>query len=376
MSGSSCDRRKFIKKTGSVLLSSAALSTGIIKSDKVLAAITGSREINIGTFGPSHCSTPFVYTKLRGFFKEGGLSVNLINYPTMPLIAKDLVSGKLDFGQLVVPLVFAIHTGAKPFTSKTPMVITQITGTNGAALMVKKGSGITGPMDFRGKRMANHSKLSVHYLINMMFLESYGLDYKKDVDFSVIQPNEVVDAMKNDEIDTFVMPEPKDAITEAKGIGEVYLLSKYIWPNHPCCSLVTRKEFFDKNRALVTDVTRMMTKGALLANLPETRVETIDVIRSSSDYKYDKVPREVLLKAFTPGRSDFYPFPYQSTALLIIEIMKRYNLLSSDINNRKLAQDVFQSDLSRKIMAELDADPPETNYRIEKILGKLKDFSA
>ncbi len=356
---SQLNRREFIKKSTGFIVASSAVTSGIVKPEKIFAALSSQREINIGTFGPSHCATPFVYTKLQGFFKDENLNVNLINYPTMPQIAKDLMSGRLDFGQLIVPLVFA-----------------QIAGTNGAALMVRKRSGITGPEDFKGKTMANHSKLSVHYLINMMFLETYGLNYQRDVNFKVINLNKIVDTMKNGEIDTFVMPEPKDAVTEAKGIGDIYLLSKHIWPNHPCCSVVTRREFFDKNKSLVTDVTRMITKSGLLVNRPESREDTIDILQSTSEYNYDKVPHAALKKAFTPGRSDFFPFPYQSTAMLLADIMKKYNLIPSDTDGRQLAREVFQSDLSRKLMAELGTDPPESDFRIEKILGKLKDYTV
>ena len=367
-------RRQFIKQAGCFLLSSTVASE-IISAKPALAAPLGSRQVNIGTFGPSHCATPFVYSKLCGFFKKEKLNVNLINYPTMPAIAKDLIRGKLDMCQLVVPLVFAIHSGASPFV-KTPMVVTQITGTNGSALMVKKGSGIAGPLDFKGKIMAVHSKLSVNYLMNIMFLESYGLRCRQDVMFKIIDKKEIVSAMQNGEIDSFLMPEPQDAITEAKDIGDIYLLSKYIWPNHPCCALAARRDFFEENRAMVTDVTRMVTKGGLLANRPATRLEAIDLLQSSPDYNYDKVPKAVLREAFTPGRSDFYPFPYQSSALLIIEIMKKYHLLPAETDNGKLAQEVFQSSLSRKLMTELGADAPVSDYRVEKILGKLKLYTG
>ena len=317
------DRRLFIKKAGGFVLTSALLAPDIFTPNTSFA-IAGRRVINIGAFGPSHCSIPIVYAKLHSYFKKAGLHVNLTNYPSMPMIAKDLVSGKLDFGQLIVPLVFAIHTGRNPLGLKEPMVISQIVGTNGSALMVKKGSGITSPELFKNKIMANHSKLSVHYLINRMFLETHGLDFKNDVNFKIIKLQDVVNAMQNGEVDTFVMPEPKNAVVETKGVGDVYLLSKYIWPNHPCCSLVARKELYEKEKELVTDVTRAVTQSGLYANQPDTREQIIDTLQSVPDFRFDTIPKDILKKAFTPGRSDFYPFPYQSTAMLIIEIMKKY----------------------------------------------------
>jgi len=369
-----CTRRSFIQTVGGLLISSSALGTGLLQPESIFAA-PRRREINIGTFGPSHCAAPFVYTQLKDFFKSEKLKVNLVNYPTMPGIAKDLARGKLDFGQLVAPLALAMHTGAKPFNSPTPVVITQIAGTNGSALMVRNGSGIDGPKDFKGMTVASHSKMGVNYLINMMFLEKNKLDYKKDVKFKLVGLKDMIKAMKDGEVDAFVMPEPVNAMTEDKGIGRVKLLSKYLWWNHPCCSLVTRKEMFDKDRALVASVTRMMTKGGLLINEKETRGETVDFLRSTQKYRYNTIPRNVLMRAFVPGRADFYPFPYQSSALVIIEIMKRYGLLPRAVNDKKLAKEVFLSDFSRMIMKDVGAKPPKSNYRAEKILGKVKTFS-
>ncbi len=184
-----------------------------------------------------------------------------------------------------------------------------------------------------------------------------------------------VDAMKNAEIDAFVMPEPKDALVEHLGLADVFMLSKYIWPNHTCCVLTTRREYFDKNKGLAEAVARANTRAALTVNEASTREQTIDILQSLPDYKYDKVPKPVLMKAFMPGRSDFYPFPYQSTARLVIEKMKSYKLLAAEINDKQLAEDVFLSDFYRKIIKDLGVEPPKSNYRSEKILGVEYTYS-
>lgn len=370
-----CSRREFITRVGGAVVGAASAPGWLTWQAFAQPGMSKTHEVTIGTFGPSHCATSIVFSSLRGSFKDAGINVRLINYDDMGDIAADLVNGSLDFGQLVVPLVMAMHTGAAPFNAPIPMAICQIGGTNGAALMVRKGVNIQNPEDFRGKVMANHSKLSVHYLITMMFLETHGLSYQKDVNFKLVKLDDILAAVESGQVDSFVMPEPKDALAEFKGIADVFLLSKYIWPNHPCCALVTRREYLEKNRELAADVIRVTTRSALYINRPDTREEVVDIIRSVPDFKYDKVPRAALLKAFTPGRSDFYPFPYGSSGRLIAEIMKKYQLLPSDTNEITLAKEVFQSELSHKLIAELCEEPPESNYRVEKVLGNLKFYS-
>ncbi|MBI5741351.1 MAG: ABC transporter substrate-binding protein [Nitrospirae bacterium] len=368
-------RRGFLKKAGRLAVAASLTGTALANSESLFASVSVARKISIGIFAPSHCAASFLYTRLKGIFDETKMDVTLINYEGQHSIAKDLIRGKLDFGQMITPLVFAVHTGSNPFTEKTPLALTAIGGTNGSALMVRKDSGIKDPSDFKGKTLANHSKLSVNYLINMMFLEMQGLDYEKDVRFKTLPMDKIIDSMRMKEIDSFVLPEPKNAIAEQYGIGEVFMLSKYIWPNHPCCGLVTRRRFFEDNMELAADVTRCFIRGGLIANDAANREEMVDLLRSVPDYMYDRVPRTVLLNAFTPGRSDFYPFPFQSSARVVIEMMKKYSLLPATSDEKKLAREVFLSDLSRKIMKELGVDPPESNYRTEKILGRLRVYS-
>jgi nitrate/nitrite transport system substrate-binding protein len=370
-----CSRREFIKQAAGSIVGAVSLPGWLTRPAFAQIGPPRTHEVTIGTFGPSHCATSVVFSSLRGFFKSAGVNARVINYDDMRKIAADLMNGSLDFGQLVVPLVLAMHTGAAPFHVSIPMAVCQIGGTNGAALMVRRGAEIHNPEDFKGKVMANHSTLSVHYLITMMFLETHGLSYQKDVNFKSLKLDDVLDAVGAGQVDSFVMPEPKNALAELKGIADVFLLSKYIWPNHPCCAFVARKDFFEKNRELVADVFRVTTRGALYVNRPDTRDEVVDVIRSVPDFNYDKVPRAALLKAFTPGRSDFFPFPYGSSGQLIAEIMKKYQLLPPNVDEMALARDVFQSDLSRKLIVELGEEAPESNYRVEKVLGNLKSYS-
>jgi nitrate/nitrite transport system substrate-binding protein len=367
-------RRSFMKRV-STLTASFLAGRFVLPASQVLASISTPKQIRIGTFGPSHCAVPFVYAKLSGFFRQEGLNVDLINYPNMPLIAKDLIKREIEFGQLIVPLAVAIHSGSGPFSVPTPLVIPQITGINGAALMVRNGVAIQSPLDFKGKTLGNHSKLSVHFIINMLFLREHGLDYRKDLNIRIVELDNVVDEVKNGHIDATVMPEPKNAIMEEEGIARLYMLSRYIWPNHPCCALVATRDCFEKRPDMVASVTRAMTKAGLRANDPDTREETIDLLRTSELYKYNKIPKEVLAKAFIPGRADFYPFPYQSSAALITEEMKNYGLLDNNIDTKQLSEEIFLSDFSRSIMKELGTEAPPSNYRVEKILGKSRNYS-
>jgi nitrate/nitrite transport system substrate-binding protein len=108
----------------------------------------------------------------------------------------------------VVPLAFAIHAGAKPFSKPIPLVITQIAGTDGAALMIRKKAGILAPADFKNKNISYRNKLSVHFLLSMMFLEKYGLGAQKDLNIKIIELGDMIQSVTAGQTDAFVMPEP------------------------------------------------------------------------------------------------------------------------------------------------------------------------
>jgi nitrate/nitrite transport system substrate-binding protein len=369
-------RRELLRQTGKIILACTLPALSGFRPSLARAEPVRRRPVSVGIFTPSHCSAPYLLAQAKGFFKAEGLTVELRRYPSNSQIAADLSGGRLDFGQLVIPLVFAMHTGAKPFSTPTPMAVVQITGTNGGALMIGNQSQISGPADFVGKTVAIHSKLMCHYLLFMLFLESYGLDYRKDITFQVVELDKLVDALRGGKADAIIMPEPSNAIIELNEYGKLYLLTKNIWPNHPCCALTTSKRFLAANREQVKAFSRAVTLGALMANEPERRGELVELLQGQSGFGFDRLPGPVMQRAFTPGRTDFQPFPYQSTARLIIEIMKNHELLDARVDEKRLAGEVFLSGLSREVMRELGASPPESDYRVEKILGRMKNYDV
>lgn len=370
-------RRELLRQTGRIILACSLLPAlpGFLATP-ARAAVGRRKPLRVGILTPSHCGAPYLLARARGYFRAEGLEVELRNYPSPGPIGEDLLAGRLDFGQLITPLVFALHTGAAPFKAATPMVVTQLTGTNGGALMIGSRSGIAGPADFTGKTIGVHSKLMVHYLLFMAFLDSYGLDYRKDLKFKVVELDKLVAALREGKVDAIIMPEPSDAIIEYHDYGRLFLLTKNIWPNHPCCALAATRRHWEGNREQGLAFTRALTLATLAANEPDRRDQLVDLLRDQAGFGYNRLPRPVLQRAFTPGRSDFQPFPYQSTARVIIEIMKKHGLLTATVDDRELAGEVFLSGVCREVMRELGAEPPATDYRPERILGRTRDYGV
>ena len=102
-------------------------------------------------------------------------------------LARDLLAGIIDLGQLAVPLSFRHTHGFESFKSPEYLVMPMILGVHGSNLMVSKDSNIIRPPDFKGKTIATHTKLTVHYLLVRLYLRRNGVDTENDVNMSHCQ---------------------------------------------------------------------------------------------------------------------------------------------------------------------------------------------
>ena len=361
------DRRNFLRLC---LLTTSNLTIGSLPGipKQVSAATARKQTVTIGIFSPSHCAAPIIFAEQKGYFKEFGLDVRLINFQTMSALAKNLLSGEIDFGQLTIPLIFSVHTGANQSRVKEKLVMPMVLGVHGSNLMISRDSGIIRPTDFRGKNIATHTKLTVHYLLVRLYLERSGVDAQTEVNMSIVKLKDLTKVLQEGKIDAFMMPEPLNALAEETNKASTYLLNQFIWRYHPCCGLAAKKMNFDTDNNKTQALIAAISKASLFINKESNRQELVALLTRTS-YGFELLPRKVIDLAFAFSRSSFYPFPYQSTAILLLRLMQNYNLLPST-NIKDAASEVFLSDYMRGCLSKIGKRAPRTNYRPEIVLGR------
>lgn len=360
-------RRLFIKH--SLLATAGYALAGFPNLSYAIPSNKSKAKLLIGIFSPSHCAAPIIFAEQRGYFSETGIKVELVNYPTMSALAEDLVAGVIDLGQLTVPLAFSIHKGASPLGLNHPLVIPMILGVHGSNLMIRKDSGISQPSDFKNKVIATHTKLTVHYLLVRLYLQRNGINTEEDVTMSIVRLNDLTKTLDQGSIDAFMMPEPINALAEETGQAHTYILNQFIWRYHPCCGLVARKEFFiGQNRNEMLNLVSAITKASLYINKERNREELVNALEKTT-YGFELLPRKVIEMAFAFSRSSFYPFPYQSTAVLLLKMMRDYELLPP-MDVHSTAAEVFRSDFMRECLAKIGKKAPRKNFRPEIVLGR------
>jgi nitrate/nitrite transport system substrate-binding protein len=364
-------RREFLAATGGALLAlSASELAGLGAFFRVpgahAAEFKGTKDVSVGIMTPSHCAAPYVYADIKDLYEQNGLKADVVVYQGMPEIAKDLIAGRIQFGQLMLPLFLAIHCKAGAFKDTgVPMVTTQATGIKGGAITVRKDSGIESVDDLAGKKVGSHSPLSAHYLLLQMFIRK-NLALKAPIDVKVIPLEDMIPSLTRGDIDAFIMPEPVNAVAAIKGNGKVIFLTSKLWANHPCCMLSTTGAFAEKNPGTVRAMSLSLSEACLFADKPENRAAFIDTIAKSESYA--KVPRAVLNMALESGRADHFPFPHKSSARVVGDFMKTLKLLPEGVTPAQIVSGIDPTHVREALKAAgMNADLPD--YRVERVLG-------
>ncbi len=145
---------------------------------------------------------------------------------------------------------------------------------SGSILIKNKKAGISSIEDFRGKVVIIPYQLSIHHMLLHKLLSEAGIEpgAGKDVLLEVMAPGQMPQAIQYDEdgeIAGFIVAEPFGSQAVTEGYGEEFCLSKDIWPEHPCCTLVVREEVIQRHGDAVHELVDSLVKaGRFIASNP------------------------------------------------------------------------------------------------------------
>jgi NitT/TauT family transport system substrate-binding protein len=164
--------------------------------------------------------------------------------------------------------------------------------------------------------------------------------------------DEMSSALKNGTISGFISWEPQPAKAVIEGYGRYLIVSKDIWPNHPCCVLVKSEYIVDEEiiRALVW----AQLKGTMFINDPANREK---VIRYASEFT------EVDIQTASLALNDtiYNEFPDRNEMKIGFDIMDKAGAFKNRPNDidgflSNIILDKYYTDIKKR----LDADPDWT----------------
>jgi nitrate/nitrite transport system substrate-binding protein len=380
-------RREFLARVGAATVSAALASVFPISAAKTLAqdkpGPLEKKDLKVG-FIPITCATPIIMAEPMGFYKKQGLSVQVFKASSWAMIRDLSINGETDATHMLSPMPLAISLGVG--SQSVPYVMPAVENINGQAItLASKHKGVKTVAEMKGFKFGVPFDYSMHNFLLRYVLAEGGLDPDRDVQIRAVPPPEMVANLRAGNLDGYLGPDPFNQRAVFEDVGFIWMLSKDIWPGHPCCAFAAKREFAEK---------APNTFKALLVAIVDATQHAHDkanrkaIAAAIAPKNYLNQPVEVLEQVLTgvypdglgntktvPDRIDFDPFPYHSMAVWILTQMKRWGYLKSDVTYKQVAEEVFLSAACRDAMRSVGAKPPDTaSIKHSFVIGKTKVF--
>jgi nitrate/nitrite transport system substrate-binding protein len=387
--GSAGRRREFLKLVGAATAGAALASAFPLAAAKALAqerlGPPEKKDLRIG-FIPITCATPIIMAEPMGFYRKHGLNVQVVKGSGWAMIRDLSINKETDATHMLTPMPLAISMGVG--SQAVPYLMPAVENINGQAItLANKHKGVRSAKDLKGFKFAVPFDYSMHNFLLRYVLAEEGVDPDRDVQIRVVPPPEMVANLRAGNLDGYLAPDPFNQRAVYEEIGFIWMLSKDIWPGHPCCAFAATREFAEKYPNTFQAVVRAILDATQYAHAPANRKE---IARAIAPRNFLNQPVEVIEQVLTgtfpdglgntrtvPDRIDFDPFPYHSMAIWILTQMKRWGYVKGDVDYRKIAEQVYTATATRETMKALGQKAPAQNaVKHTFALGRTLLFDA
>jgi len=379
--GSDTSRRQFLKRVGSATAAAMISSFFPLDMAKALAQEKAKniekKDLAIG-FIPITCATPIIMAEPMGFYKKHGLDVKVRRASGWAMVRDWAINKEVDAAHMLSPMPLSITLGAG--SQPVPYYMPAVENINGQAITLhNKHKGVKSAKDMKGFRFCVPFTYSMHNYLLRYYLAEGGIHPDKDVQIRVVPPPEMVANLKADNVDGYLAPDPFNQRAVYENAGFIFMLSKEIWPGHPCCAFAISQEFAKTYPNTFLALFKSIVDATHFASKAENRK---DIAKAISPRNYLNQPVIVLEQVLTgkyadglgniktvPDRIDFDPFPWQSMAVWILTQMKRWKHVDSDFDYKKVAEQVYLAGECDKISRELGYKTHGETYKTHTLMG-------
>jgi nitrate/nitrite transport system substrate-binding protein len=366
-------RREFIARVGAATASAALAAFFPLGAAKALAqdrpGPPEKKDLKIG-FIPITCATPIIMAEPMGFYRKQGLNVQVVKASSWAMIRDLSINGETDATHMLSPMPLAISMGVG--SQSVPYVMPAVENINGQAItLATRHKGVKSAADMKGFKFAVPFDYSMHNFLLRYVLAEGGVDPDRDVQIRAVPPPEMVANLRANNLDGYLGPDPFNQRAVFEDVGFIFMLSKDIWPGHPCCAFAARREFAEKAPNTFKALVHAIVDATQYAH---DRAHRKEIAAAIAPKNFLNQPVEVVEQVLTgvypdglgntrnvPDRIDFDPFPYQSMAVWILTQMKRWGYVKGDVDYKKVADEVFLATGAREAMKALGYRAPEAN---------------
>jgi len=232
---------------------------------------------------------------------------------TEAMIGWDYVGDSLCKGEIDAAFILAPYA-MELFHSGEDISLVLLGHTTESVMIKNSRLNIKTVEDFKGKTILLPFHLSIHMMLLDRLLKEHGLTVGpgKDVVFEVMAPAQIPQAMEwdeNGELGGFIVAEPYGTEVIHKGFGEEFVLSKDLWPDHPCCVFVVRNEILNKHPDAIQELCNSFVKsGIFIEKKPQDAAkigakflnQTVEIVEEVLTMPPDRVKYSLLKPQFEP----------------------------------------------------------------------------
>ncbi len=378
-------RRTFLKAVGATTALAAISQVFPLGTAQAMAKDEGpleKRDLDVG-FVPITCTIPLLLAHATGEYAKEGLNVNLMRTPGWSVARDNLVSGGYDASHMVLAMPLTMTLGVGSPKVKTYTSLIQNVNGDALALHVKHRDKRHDPSSWKGFRFGIPHDHSVHAMLLRYYLAEHGLDPDNDVELRVYPPPDSVANMSAGNLDGMLFAEPWNQRAVFEGVAFLQALSVDIFPDHPCCVLSMTDRFVQEHPNTYGALFRAVARAGAYADAYENRPEVAELLAPREYLNQPlSVLQQVLLGRYADGlgniverkdRIGFKSFPYESTAIWLLTQLKRWKIISNDVDMAQLAQEVFRSTDAARRMREIGLEAPDDPLRTHTIMGREFD---
>jgi len=195
-------------------------------------------------------NAPVLVADAKGYFKEQGLEVKMIQFKSGPLVHQALSAGELDMAYIGSPPVY--HWFSRGLESRILAKVNY----GQAAIISRKDSDISDVKSLRGKKLAGVRKGSgMDVLLRGYVLgEAAGLTPGKDLDIISMPPGNMEAAVDKKVVDAAFIWEPFTSKSLIRGNTQVIFDMNKAVPKYPWYIIMAMPDTLKKKRSAVIKV--------------------------------------------------------------------------------------------------------------------------
>jgi NitT/TauT family transport system substrate-binding protein len=223
----------------------------------------------------------------KKYFQESGLNIEVAGvFRAGPELMSAFAANELDIGYVgLAPAITAVANG-----TAAVRYIAQV-NREGSAIVVAKDAPYNKVADLQGRVVTIPGHATMQDFLLRKAFKNEDVPFNK-IKLLVLKPPEMIPALDKGDIDAFIAWEPYPAKAVTGNTGRVLMSSHAIWPDHPCCVVVTADAFLKEHPEVINKIQDVHKRACDF--ISSNQEQAIDI-----GVKYTGMDRPTVQKAIT-----------------------------------------------------------------------------